>query len=204
MVTLAGWYIHTSLFRKLWKVRVDSRTKVAGRFLGSCLWIGILSSPLRQAAVHAAASEWIVLPIPAPGTLVELAKELIAAAWAAKVRLLVADGGPREHPHESGQKDRGAVAVAHPAKYAAHIGQAREEGHKSNPERPAPEPVQQWRHAARIGAVRHVSTGAVVLSHEKQVITGPVQGASRPMVRNAESDTAHLTPLVLRFLTAVL
>src|SRR5256886_1766363 len=47
--------------------------------------------PLGQAAVHATASEGIVPPVPAPRTIVELVKEQLAAAWALKVRLSVAD-----------------------------------------------------------------------------------------------------------------
>jgi hypothetical protein len=31
-------------------------------FLCGCVWIGILGRPLRQATMHAMASEWIVLP----------------------------------------------------------------------------------------------------------------------------------------------
>jgi len=110
----------------------------AGMCLSRCVWIGVLGSPLRQTAVHATASEWIVPPYHAPGTVVELVKEQLAAAWAAKVRLLVTDDGPCEHPHERSEKDCGAVAVARPAECAAHEGQAREVGHKSDPERPTP------------------------------------------------------------------
>lgn len=40
-----------------------------------CVRIGIHGSPLRQAAMHATANEWIVLPYLAPGTIVEFLKE---------------------------------------------------------------------------------------------------------------------------------
>ena len=106
--------------------------------LSRCVWIGVLGSPLRQAAVHATASEWIVLPCHAPGTVVELVKEQLAAAWAAKVKLLIPDRAPYHHPHEGSNEDCGAAAFAAPPKCAVHKGQGREVGRKPDPERSAP------------------------------------------------------------------
>jgi hypothetical protein len=125
--------------------------------LCGCVWIGILGSPLRQAAVHATASEWIVPPYHAPGTVVELVKEQLAAAWAAKVRLPVADHDPYNHPRERGKKDSGAVAVAPPPNCAAREGQAREVGPKPDPERSAPSPVTAPRRQVRALCLRNTT-----------------------------------------------
>src|SRR5262245_39688401 len=97
-------------------------------------------SPLGQTAVHAAASERIVLPVSAPETTVEFAKEQLVAARALKVELMVANHEECQHPHRCGQKDRATVAPC-PRKFTAHEMQDRKVQHKDKPERSTPSPV---------------------------------------------------------------